>query len=112
MLESHMQGYVYQSEFARKYYSQGLEEGRERGLEEGRERGLEDGHERGLEEGHDAGLRAAVLALLHVKLDVVTPDDEAVIARVRDEHELTKLIGAIGRAASVREVRSALNAVR
>jgi len=60
LLESHMQGYVYQSEFARKYYSQGLEEGleqgREQGLEQGREQGLEQGREQGLEQGREQGL--------------------------------------------------------
>jgi hypothetical protein len=35
LLEARMQRYEYQSEFARKYYGQGLEEGREEGREEG-----------------------------------------------------------------------------
>ncbi len=33
-----MQRYEYQSNFAREYYGQGLEEGREEGRQEGRER--------------------------------------------------------------------------
>ena len=52
-----MQNYVYKSEFARKYYSQGLEEG------------------------HTRGLRSAVLALLRAKLDAVTGEDEAALQR-------------------------------
>jgi len=82
LLETQMQGYVYQSEFARKYYSQGLEE----------------------------GLRSAVLALMRAKLDVITVDDEAAIAAVHDEQMWTELIGALGRATSALEVRAALAA--
>lgn len=96
ILEDRMQGYVYQSDFARKYYSQGLEEGREQGLEEGR----------------GAGLRSAVLALLRAKLDAITADDEAAIAAVDDERRLTELIGALGLATSTAAVRAALAAFR
>jgi hypothetical protein len=40
-LEARMiKGYEYQSDFARKYYSQGLKQGRDEGREEGREEGL------------------------------------------------------------------------
>jgi hypothetical protein len=35
-----IKGYEYQSDFARKYYSQGLEKGRDEGRDEGREEGL------------------------------------------------------------------------
>jgi hypothetical protein len=106
LLETQMQGYVYQSEFAHKYYSQGLEEGREQGLEEGRE----EGREQGLEEGREQGLRSAALALMRAKLDVITTDDEAAIAAVHDERVWTELIGALGRATSALEVRAALAA--
>lgn len=54
------QGYEYRSEFARKYYSQGREEGREVGREEGRE----EGREVGLEEGRIAATAEAVLKVL------------------------------------------------
>ena len=91
-----MQGYVYQSDFARKYYSQGLEEGREQGLEAG----------------CGVGLRRAVLALLRAKLDVVTAEDEAAIEAVDDERRLTELIGALGLATSTADVRAALVAFR
>jgi hypothetical protein len=92
LLETQMQGYVYQSEFARKYYSQGLEEGREQGLEQ--------------------GLRSAVLALLRAKLDVITAEDEAALAAVHHERGWTELIGALGRATNALEVRAALATAR
>jgi flagellar biosynthesis/type III secretory pathway protein FliH len=121
-LEARMNNYVYQSEFARKYYSQGLEEGRERGIEEGRERGIEEGRERGieegrergreegLEEGREAGLRSAVLALLRARLPAVTARDEDAVAAIRDERALTELIGALGRANDAAQLRAALDA--
>jgi hypothetical protein len=96
ILETRMQGYVYQSDFARKYYSQGLEEGREKGLEEGR----------------GVGLRRAVLALLRAKLDVVNAEDEAAVESVDDERRLTELIGVLGLATSTADVRAALAAFR
>ena len=102
LLETQMQGYVYQSEFARKYYSQGLEEGRDQGREEGREQGLEQGREQ--------GLRSAVLALMRAKLDTITTDDEAAVAAVHDERVWTELIGTLGRVTSALEVRAALAA--
>jgi hypothetical protein len=120
LLETQMQGYVYQSEFARKYYSQGLEEGleqgREQGLEQGREQGLEQGREQGLEQGREQGLeqglRSAVLALLRAKLDVITAEDEAALAAVHHERGWTELIGALGRATNALEVRAALATAR
>ncbi|MEM9491527.1 MAG: hypothetical protein AAGC55_20450, partial [Myxococcota bacterium] len=48
--------YSYQSEFARKYFGQGLAKGREEGLAEGREEGLAEGREEGLAEGREEGL--------------------------------------------------------
>jgi len=87
-LEARMQGYVYKSEFARKYYSQGLEEG------------------------HSRGLRSAALALLRAKLDAVTAEDEAAIEAVHDERALTEMIGALVRATGAAEVRAALAGAR
>jgi len=136
LLESHMQGYVYQSEFARKYYSQGLEQGREQGLEQGREQGLEQGREQGLEQGREQGLeqgreqgleqgreqgleqgvekglRTAVLALLAAKLDMVTDEQRAVVEALHDGGVLTELISALGRATHASEIRTALAASR
>jgi hypothetical protein len=89
-LEAQMQGYVYQSEFARRYVA----EGRSQGLEEGRLQGL----------------RRAVLACLRLKLPVVSSDDEAVLAATTDEHALDELLHALLRATSESEVRTALAA--
>jgi flagellar biosynthesis/type III secretory pathway protein FliH len=95
-LEHYMEGYVYQSDFARRYYSQGLEEGREQGLEEGNARGL----------------RKAVLELMHAKLDVVTAEEQAAIDAIGDERALTELIGALARTAGATEARAVLAATR
>jgi hypothetical protein len=105
-LEARMQGYVYQSEFARKYYS----EGREQGLEQGREQGLEQGREQGLEQGVEVGLRTAVLALVRGKLGAVAPEDIERIAAVRSEQQFTRLIGVLARATTAIEIRDALAA--
>ena len=80
-----MQGYEYQSEFARKYYRQGREEGREEGM------------------------RAAVLALARTKLAGVTAEDEAAIAALHDERVLTDLISALGEARGTDAARAALD---
>jgi hypothetical protein len=88
MLEARdMQGYQYQSEFARKYYTQGRVEGRVEGL------------------------RAAVLTLARCRLASITPDDVAAIEAVHDERMLTELIDALGSAGSVTEVRALLDRV-
>ena len=79
-----MKGYEYQSEFARKYYS------------EGRSEGLQD----------------AVLAFARGKLETVTPDDEAAIKALRDPGTLTALIGALVRANGARQALAALAAAR
>jgi hypothetical protein len=84
LLEARMQGYEYQSEFARRYYN------------EGREQGMQD----------------AVLALARAKLEVVTAADEAAIKALHDPSALTALIGTLGRASSVREALAAFAAVR
>jgi predicted transposase YdaD len=97
-LENRMRGYEYQSEFARKYYFQGHGEGLEKGREEGRE------------EGRESGLRTAVRELLQVKVGQVTPEDEAAIAALHDDHALVELIGALGRATNATEARMALAA--
>ena len=106
IMEARMKGYVYQSDFARKYYFQGHEEGLVKGHEAGLVKGREEGRERGLAEGQ----RRAVLALLAAKLDALTEDDRAVIDAVQDESTLTELIGTVARAGSPAEVRAALAA--
>jgi flagellar biosynthesis/type III secretory pathway protein FliH len=110
--ELRMQGYVYQSEFARKYYSEGREKGLEEGHEKGLEKGLEEGHEKGLEKGVEDGLRSAVFTLLQAKLDAIAPDDRAAIEAMRDTRALTELIDALIRATGAAEVRAALAALR
>jgi hypothetical protein len=113
-LEAQMRGYVYQSEFARKYYSQGLEEGRSLGVQEGRSLGVQEGRSLGVQEGRSlgqaGGLRSAVLALIRTKVGVVTGDDEAAVAAMRDERVLIDLIEALGRATGGAEIRAALAA--
>jgi hypothetical protein len=88
LLEARMQGYEYQSAFARKYYNEGREEGRSEGLQD------------------------AVLALLRAKLEVLSEDDEAAIKALHDLPALTALIGALGQARGAQEARAALAAVR
>jgi hypothetical protein len=86
-----MQGYEYQSEFARKYYNQGREEGRE--------------------EGREDGLRAAVLRLARGRLASITREDVAAIEALHDEHAFTELIDSLGKAESASDVRVALDRV-
>ena len=87
-----IKGYEYQSEFARKYYSQGREEGREEGLEHGRE----------------DGLRAAVLTLARAELLDLAATDEAAIAALHNERALTTLVTELGRARSAARARAVL----
>ena len=91
-LEASMEGYEYQSEFARRYYNQGREEGREKGREEGRER-----------------LQRAVLSLAGAKLEVVTVEDEAAIRAIRDDDALEALNSALGSAKNAVEARDVLD---
>jgi len=88
-----IKGYEYQSEFARKYYSQGREEGRG------------EGHEHGREE----GVRVAVLTLARAKLVELSAADEAAIAALHDERVLTALITELGRARSAARARAVLD---
>ena len=80
--------YQYQSDFARKYYGQGLEAGKEAGKGE--------------------GLRAAVVALVRAKLDEISDDDLAKIAAVTDPGVLTELITALAQTRSASDTRAAL----
>jgi hypothetical protein len=86
LLEARMQGYEYQSAFARRYYNQGRSEGREEGRQD------------------------AVLALARAKL--VTVADEAAIKALHDPQVLTDVVGALVQARSHRAVRAVLAAVR
>jgi hypothetical protein len=91
MLEVRMQHYEYRSDFARKYYGQGLEKGRQ--------------------EGRQDGLRAALVALARTKLEKLSDDDIAAIEGVSDQLVLTELITTLGQARSVIEARGALDRV-
>jgi hypothetical protein len=90
-----MQGYQYQSEFARKYYNQGRMEGLEAGREEGRSEGLRD----------------AVLVLARGRLDAVTDDDVAALTALHDEQAVNELIAALARPGTVDEARAAFDRV-
>jgi predicted transposase YdaD len=96
-LEARMQRYEYQSDFARRYYGQGIAEG------------LEQGRQEGLQEGRQEGLRAAVVALARAKLDVLSDDDLAAIEATADPSILTALVTALGQARSAADARAALD---
>ena len=96
ILEARMQRYEYQSDFARKYYGQGISEGLEKGRQEGRQ------------EGREEGLRAAVIALARARLKTVPADDLARIAAVTDLRLLTELVTALGQARTAFGARAVL----
>jgi hypothetical protein len=91
-LEARMQHYEYRSEFARKYYGQGITEGLEKGRVEGQQEGL----------------RTAVIALARTKLAVLSDADIAAIEAVTDRSILTELVAALGRARSSSRARAAI----
>jgi hypothetical protein len=80
ILEARMQSYQYKSDFARKYYGQG----------------------------RDDGLRTAVLALARAKLDALTDHEVAAIEAMHDQGALTELITALGQASGVADARALL----
>jgi hypothetical protein len=86
--DSMLQGYVYQSDFARKYFGQGKEEG--------------------LAEGQQEGLRRAALELARIKL-TLAPEEEAAIQALRDPDLLTELVIRLGKARSAKQARAALD---
>jgi len=86
-----MQGYQYQSDFARKYFNAGRVEGRV--------------------EGREHGLRDAVLTLARSRLVTVTPDDESALEALHDEHDLIELIAALGTAETTSQARATLDRI-
>lgn len=92
ILEARMQRYEYQSDFARKYYGQGLEEGRQEGRREGQEEAL----------------RAMVVALARAKLKTVPAEDLARIEALADMQLLAELVTALGQARTAFGARAAL----
>jgi hypothetical protein len=97
VLEARMQRYEYKSDFARKYYGQGLQEGRQEGLQEGRQEGLQE------------GLQEAAIAVARSKVKGLSDDDVAAIGRISDQIAMTDLITALGRARSKSAARAALD---
>jgi hypothetical protein len=93
LLEGRMKGYVYRSEFARKYYYQG----HDKGVEEGIEKGIEK------------GLRAAVAAIALARRTEITAAQQVAVDGL-DEGALTALIRALGRARTAAAARTALEA--
>jgi hypothetical protein len=85
LMEASMLRYEYKSDFARKYYGQGLEEGRQEGL------------------------RGAVVALARTKVRRLSNEVVAAIDAVSDQSVLTGLLTALGKARNASEARSALN---
>jgi hypothetical protein len=73
-LEARMQHYEYKSDFARRYYSHGRQEG--------------------LNEGRQAGLQAAAIALARKRLDALSDADVAAIRAATDADVLTELVTA------------------
>lgn len=78
--------YEYRSEFARKYYGQGLEEGRQEGRQEGRE------------QGRGQGLRSAVLTVLSSRAIPISAHERA---RIEGESDVDRLERWVARSALV-----------
>jgi flagellar biosynthesis/type III secretory pathway protein FliH len=66
--------YEYQSEFARRYFAQGIAQGIEQGIEKGIEQGIEQGIEKGMALGATEGRAALVLRLLTVRFGPLDGD--------------------------------------
>jgi hypothetical protein len=94
-LEDQMQGYVYQTEFARNYFGQGREEGIEVGREEGRA----------------TGLREAVVGLARAKLESFSEADDAATRGLQDCDVLNQLVRMLGQATDARAAREVFDAV-
>jgi hypothetical protein len=83
ILEARMHGYEYKSDFARKYYGEGLEK----------------------------GLRTAVVALAQTKIDDLSDDVLTALNMVSDPGRLTQLITALGKTSTSGAARAALERV-
>jgi flagellar biosynthesis/type III secretory pathway protein FliH len=115
-----IKGYEYQSDFARKYYSQGLEKGRNEGLEKGRNEGLEkgrnegreegrnEGREEGRNEGREEGLRDAIIALVCGRLPGLRDELESRL-RAQPEARLVQLITELDQVHDEAGVRAVLD---
>jgi hypothetical protein len=107
-----IKGYEYQSEFARKYYFQGIEKGREEGREAGREEGREAGRQAGREEGREAGreegLRRAIVALVCARLPELEGELEGRL-RGQPEARLVEIATELGKVSDAAGVRAILD---
>ena len=97
ILEARMEGYAYKTDFARKYYG------------EGRQEGLQEGRQEGLQEGRGNGLREAAIAFARSKIRGLSDEDVAAIGRVSRDATMTELITALGQARSKSAARAALD---
>jgi hypothetical protein len=52
--------YSYQSDFAKRYVEEGIEQGIEKGIEQGIEKGIEQGIEKGIEQGIEKGIEQGI----------------------------------------------------
>lgn len=82
-----LEGYVYQSDFARKYVAQGREEG------------------------VSEGLALAVLELARDKLEL-SPEEQDAIQAIREQSVLTELAVALGRTHDALQARAVLERTR
>ena len=90
MIGGHViKNYEYQSEFARKYYGQGLTEGRTERTE---------------------GQRAAIIQIARARFTTVTADDEASVNSVTDLDELARLVVDVATVSSYAAFRAQLAA--
>lgn len=106
-----LENYEYQSDFARKYYGQGLERGHEQGFVKGYEKGYRESREESREEGREEGLRRAVVALVCARAPGLEAQLEEKL-RGRSEPELVGLITALGKAQDEAELRAVLDGNR
>ncbi len=102
LLEDSMNLDRYQSDFARKYVAQGIEQGRAQGIEQGRAQGIEQGI---------AQLRRLVLDLAAAKLGAPPEGLEHRLGHLHDLSAFTTLIAELGRATDAQAARRALDAV-
>ena len=105
ILEARMKGYEYQSDFARKYYYQGHNEG----LEKGRNEGIETGRSLGREDARREGLRMVVRGFLRIKRARVSADELVAIDTIDDPVVLTELIDTLEHVTEPFDARAAFD---
>jgi hypothetical protein len=108
VLEARMKGYEYQSDFARKYYYEGHNEGLEKGRNEGLREGRAAGRREALQAARKEGLRMVVRALLR-KLVRVPTVELAAIDTIEDEAVLAELVDTLECVTEPFDARAALD---